>query len=391
MICSLTNIYSRNLEALYNPEKFIAINEGGTSSSKTYSILQLLINRCKKRTLPLLTSVVSESFPHLEAGCIRDFKKIMGNDFDPKLWNGTRHVYTFRHGVELEFFSADTPGKAAGPRRDILYVNEVNNISKVIFDQMYTRTRRFVFVDFNPVSEFWAHSMKALPRVEWIHSTYLDAKHVLPESTVKNIEERRLTDPNWWNIYGLGLVGNIEGLVHPLFQTVDCMPDRNNGVHFYGMDFGFSNDPTALIDCLVINDCLYCDELIYQTGLTNDAISHTMESLGVKKGYDEIFADAAEPKSIEEIRRYDFNIKSAPKGPDSILAGIQKLNQYKQYWTKRSVNAIKEMRNYRYIETSDGKLTNKPVDNWNHTLDARRYGVFAKFGQPVVTPGAFSV
>jgi phage terminase large subunit len=157
------------------------------------------------------------------------------------------------------------------------------------------------------------------------------------------------------------------------------------------MDFGFSNDPTALIDCLVINDCLYCDELIYQTGLTNDAISHTMESLGVKKGYDEIFADAAEPKSIEEIRRYDFNIKSAPKGPDSILAGIQKLNQYKQYWTKRSVNAIKEMRNYRYIETSDGKLTNKPVDNWNHTLDARRYGVFAKFGQPVVTPGAFSV
>jgi phage terminase large subunit len=114
-----------------------------------------------------------------------------------------------------------------------------------------------------------------------------------------------------------------------------------------------------------------------------------MDSLGLKKDYDEIFADAAEPKSIEEIKRFGFNIKAAPKGPDSIIAGIQKLNQYKQRWTKRSINAIKEMRNYRYIENSDGKLTNKPVDNYNHAMDARRYGLFAKFGQPLPDPGVF--
>jgi phage terminase large subunit len=375
-IFSLTNVFFRNQEALFTPGKSIAINEGGTASSKTYSILQLLIEVCENRTNPLVVSVVSESMPHLKAGCIRDFKNIMGESFDERKWNATDNIYQFSQNVLMEFFSADHTGKASGPRRDILYCNEVNHIPKPIVDQLDLRTRRFTFYDFNPTSEFWAHEMKDLPEVAWIHSTYKDALNVLTPDVIKKIEAKKDRDPNGWRVYGLGLIGRLEGLVHPEFTMVDELPDA--GSIFYGMDFGFTNDPTVLIKCVLHDDNLYCDELICETGLTNQQIAHRMESLGVKKGYDEIFADAAEPKSIEEIYQAGFNIKAAPKGADSVLHGIQMINNYKQFWTKRSLNAHKEQRNYSYVIDKFGKPTNKPMDDYNHCMDARRYGVVGK-------------
>jgi phage terminase large subunit len=202
---------------------------------------------------------------------------------------------------------------------------------------------------------------------------------VLPLETVASIESRRERDPNWWRVYGLGEVGKIEGLVHPAFTLVEDMPQ--GGIEFYGLDFGYSNDPTALVRCLVIGDDLYTDQLIFERGLTNDQIAHRMESLGVRKNYDEIFADAAEPKSITEIRQYGYNIKGCPKGPDSLDAGIQRVNQYRQHITKRSLDLIKEQRNYRYIEDSAGRITNKPMDDYNHGMDARRYAIMGKFGK----------
>jgi phage terminase large subunit len=380
MVFGLTKIFDRNQAAIWNPAKRIAINEGGTSSSKTFSILQLLTQVCQSRTKPLLVSVVSESFPHLAAGCIRDWKMIMGEGFDDKKWNATNHVYTFSPGVQMEFFSADQPGKAHGPRRDILFCNEVNNIPKPIYDALSLRTRRFEFLDFNPVGEFWAHELQSRPEVEWIHSTYLDALPFLPARTVEKIEAMRETDPNGWRIYGEGKVGNVTGLVHPLFTTCEVMPSSGE-YDFYGLDFGYTNDPTALTHNIIQGKDLYSDELIYETGMLASDIVKRLSDIGVRKGYDEIFADESRPETIAEIAMAGFNCQRAPKGPESVILGIQKVNEYRQHWTSRSVNGIKEQRNYRYITDKDGKITNKPIDSWGHLQDSRRYGVWGKMAQ----------
>ena len=214
------------------------------------------------------------------------------------------------------------------------------------------------------------------PENDYVHSTYLDAVDVLPAEVVANIESNRDKDPNWWNIYGLGLIGKIEGLVYPVFNQVVELP---TGQEFYGLDFGYSNDPTVLIKCVIRGEELYSQELIFEKGLTNDAIALKMDEVGVKRNYDEIYADSAEPKSIDEIHAYGFNIKPAPKGPGSVEYGHQKVRQYHQFWTKDSINCIKEQRNYRYIPDKDGKLTQKTTHNFSHGMDARRYAIMGKF------------
>ena len=241
---------------------------------------------------------------------------------------------------------------------------------------MDIRTAKFTFVDWNPVGEFWAHEYW-IGQAEnaYIHSTYLNAAKagVLPPEVVANIESNRDKDPNWWNVYGLGLLGKVEGLVYPKFSQVDQMPD--GGREFYGLDFGYTNDPTTLVWCIVKGDELYCRELIYERGLTNDAIAHQMDELGVQRNHDEIYADSAEPKSIDEIAAYGFNIKGAPKGPGSVAYGHQKVRQYKQFWTADSTNCIKEQRNFRYVQDKNGKFTDKTTHVFSHGMDARRYGL----------------
>lgn len=373
MILALTPVFFSNLAALKDPDCRIAVNEGGTSSSKTYSILQLLINLCNQRTKPLLVSVVSESMPHIKRGVERDFFALLGDSFIPACWNASDHIYTFG-AAQIEFFSADIPGKVRGPRRDILYLNEANNIQKSAYDELSIRTRRFEFIDHNPVAEYWAHELQKEPYVKWIHSTYKDALNVLPKEVIAKIEAKRLSDPNWWNVYGLGKVGNVEGLVHPRFTQCDSLP-QGVSEPFYGLDFGYTNDPTVLTKHIIYRGTLYSDELIYESGLTNQNIAKKMQDVGVRKNYDEIFADAAEPKSIAEIQEFGFNVQAAPKGEDSIRNGIQAVNQYEQVWTKRSLNAIKEQRNYQYIKDSNGKFTNKPIGIYDHAMAARRYAV----------------
>lgn len=382
-----TEIYDKNLWA-YNQGYKIIVNQGGTSSSKTYSLIQLFIFLAVAS--PGISSIVSESLPHLKRGAIRDFVNIMGDDYNDNLFNKTDHIYSFGSS-KLEFFSADDSKRLRGGRRKRLFLNEVNNITELSFNELDVRTEECTFVDFNPVSDFWVHQLLAKYGITdftkdcfpaqkdicFIHSTYLHAKHLLPKSTVEKIESRRERDPNWWNVYGLGLVGNIEGLIHPVFTTTKDMPQPGVGIEFYGLDFGFT-DETALIKCVVVNDQLFCDQLIYETGLTNPQIARRMESLGVRKNHDEIFADSAEPKSIKEIASYGFNIKPVEKGPDSVRAGILKVNEYKQIWTERSVDAIKEQRNYRYIQKDDGTFSEKPIEDFDHAMSARRYAVISK-------------
>jgi phage terminase large subunit len=366
-----TTIYEQNLEAYLDGKRHIW-NEGGTSSSKTWSILQILILIAKHAKSPMLISIVSESIPHIKRGAIRDFVNIMGDDFDVGRFNKSDYIYDFGK-AKVEFFSADMPDKLRGARRDILFINEANNVPYNAFRELDIRTRKACFCDWNPVSEFWFHegNLANKPDSAYIHSTYLDAIDVIPPEVVANIEANK-DDVNWFNIYGLGMLGKIEGLVYPSFLQIDELPPGN---FFYGLDFGYSNDPTALVKCVIIGDSLYCQELIYQTGLTNQDVAGRMEALGIKPHYDEIFADSAEPKSIEEIYRYGYNIKGCPKGADSVEYGHQRIRQFKQFWTKSSLNGIKEQRNFKYIEDKNGRLTDKTTHLFSHLLDARRYAV----------------
>lgn len=374
MTWKTTVVFEKNIQAYLDGKRHI-FNEGGTSSSKTYSIIQLLIIITANSKSPYLTSIVAESMPHIKRGALRDFEAIMGEKFNPALFNKSDYIYRFANGSMLEFFSADNPAKLRGARRDILFVNELNNIAYDAYREMDVRTKRLTFADWNPVSEFFVHQNRLYddPDSILIHSTYLDAQNILSQDVITNILAMGERDPNWANVYIHGLLGKVEGLVYPYFSQVDVLPE--NGRIYYGLDFGFTNDPTALVKCCVVGNDLYCDELIYETGLTNDQIATRMEQLGLRKHYDEIWADSAEPKSIEEIYRRGYNIKGVTKSADSVSFGHQKVLQFKQFWTKRSLNGIKEQRNFRYVQDKDGKFTEKTIHTWSHLMDARRYGV----------------
>lgn len=376
MVLNATNIFKRNLEAYYDKSKRRAFNEGGTASSKTYSILQSLFLLALHTKESLLISIVSESVPHLKRGCIRDFQKILGDAYDPNRYNESDRIYEVKSGVLFEFFPADDDTKLRGGRRDILFMNECNNINKRSFDELDIRTERFTFTDNNPVSPFWMHELKDDKENEYIHSTYLDAKHLLPASVVENIESRRGKDPNWWHVYGEGLVGKVEGLVHPKFSIVKEMPKDMKGIHGYGIDFGYSVHPTTIVENLIVGENLYSRVLVYKPEMTNRDILRVLEKQGVRKRYDQIWADCNEPKSIDEIYQEGYDIKKTSKGQDSVEAGIQKVNQFNQFWTEDSLDGIREQRNYRYVEDKNGLITGKPVKYGDHAMDARRYFVW---------------
>ena len=347
--------------------------EGGTSSSKTWTALQFIQIVSEEARELLLTSVVSESLPHLKRGCIRDYFNILGESQDNNpYWSKTEFTYhrPVWKGI-TEFFGADDAGKVRGPRRDILFINEGNNIPWETARGLDIRTSRFTIVDWNPVSEFWAHEFwMDNPDTAYSHSTYLDAKPVLPAQVIIDIESYRDKDPNWWNIYGLGLIGKIEGLVYPSFQQVDSLPQ---GPVFYGLDYGFSSDPTVLVKNVLIGDKLYSQQMFYDySALTNGQIAQKLSLLGVKN--EPIYPDPDEPKSAEEIRQKGFNIQEAVKGKGSVEFGIQKVNNYYQHWTKDSLDCIKEQRNFRYIrDKQTGELTDRTTHQWSHGMAARRY------------------
>jgi phage terminase large subunit len=402
-VFQVTEVFRKNADA-YMAGKRRIMNEGGSASSKTWSALQLLIilaqnqNEIKR---PLIISIVSESLPHLKLGAMRDFFNILGETQDGNLkWGKSSFVYQMNEWATIEFFGADDQGKAHGPRRQILYINEANNVPWETAKALDMRTERCTIADWNPVSEFWAHSYEDSdgrkikgwaahhkndkgdevaddPTTEFIKSTYKDALQVIPKSVIDNLESYRDKDPNTWSIYGLGILGKIEGLVYPLFQIIDT--DKfPQGRCFYGLDFGFSGDPAGVVKNIIVGDNLYSHELIYKRGLTNDDLARELDLL--KVGHSEtIFADSAEPKSIEEVRRKGFNVKPTEKGKGSVEYGVQKVNQYYQYWTKDSVNGIKEQRNFRYIkDPQTGSLTDKTTHQWSHLLDARRYACAGK-------------
>lgn len=349
--------------------------QGGTSAGKTYGILPVEIDYCIKNPMTE-TSVVSESVPHLRRGVLKDFKKIMRetNRWNPLHWHETNKKYTFYNGSYIEFFGADDDSKLRGARRDRLYMNEANNMTFHVYTELSSRTKGDVILDWNPTSKFWYHDeLKDDDDVDFIILTYKDNEGC-PESAkafILKAKEKAKTSTfwkNWYQVYGLGLIGSLEGVVFNDWKTIDSVPNEARLLG-YGMDFGYTNDPTTMIACYKYNNNYIYDECIYQKGLVNSDIANLIKEH--KNAY--IYADSAEPKSIAEIKRYGIHIKGATKGQGSILFGISLLQENEFIVTKRSINLIKELRNYRWATDKEGNSTNKPIDTWNHCIDAMRY------------------
>jgi len=354
-------------------KKRVRICQGGTSASKTISILLYLIAYAQTDKKKTLTSVVSESIPHLKRGAIRDFKNIMKehNYWKDSNWSASDSIYTFETGSQIEFFSTDNGDKLRGARRDRLFMNEANNNTFEAFEQLEVRTKDFIILDYNPTNEFWALTELKDRRddVDFLILTYKDNEG-LPEEIVKSIEQRK-SRKSWWQVYGLGLLGEVEGRIYTGWQIIESIPHEAR-LERRGLDFGYTNDPTAIVDIYYFNGGYILDEICYTKGMSNKQIVDTI--LAQPKQV-MVIADSAEPKSIDEIKSYGINIQPAIKGQGSLNQGIQYVQDQTISMTKRSLNLIKEYRNYLWATDRDGKLLNEPEGGFDHILDATRYGL----------------
>lgn len=364
-------------------------NRGGTRSGKTYSTLQFLhILIPKADKAGDITSVVSETLPHLKRGAIRDFESIIGHSLkDDSHWNATDFVYTYDNGAKLEFFSAESSAKVLGPARKRLFVNEANHIDYETFRQLAVRTTGIIFIDYNPAATFWAmEKVEVKDNCITIVTTYKDNEFLSPEQ-VAEIEDNK-DDERWWKVYGEGKVGTLEGVIYD-FAQIDALPtgdEASSLVECYGLDFGFTNDPTAIVRILADTrrKHLYVQEVCYKRRMTNPMIAEHLKSVGLNNRV-EVFADCAEPKSIAEITQAGLNIKAcdkdAPVKSDKLKFQLNWMQGWRLFVTKDSLNLIEELRNYTWAKDKDGNPLNIPIDKFNHLLDALRYGVWSKFGQ----------
>ena len=354
-------------------KKRVRIIQGGTSAAKTYGILAVLIARASSIQGAEI-SVVAESIPHLRRGALKDFIKIMKwmGKWHEAQFNKSLLTYQFLNGSSFEFFSADDSSKLRGARRDVLYINECNNITFESYNELAIRTKKAVYLDFNPANEFWVHKeLKDEPDSDFLILTYKD-NEALDNSIVQQIEKNRLKAEtsaywaNWWRVYGLGEIGMLEGVIFSNWKTINNLP-KDAKLIGIGLDFGYTNDPTAIIEIYNYNGQRILNELKYQTGMLNSDIAKELPK------HVPVYADSSEPKSIEEIKRYGITIKGVTKGKDSINYGIDVMQRNEYLVTSNSVNLIKELRAYCWDTDKAGTRLNKPIDTNNHAIDALRY------------------
>jgi phage terminase large subunit len=368
-------------------KKRVKIIQGGTSAGKTFGIIPVLIDRAAK-TSNLEISIVAESIPHLRRGALKDFLKIMKwtNRYIDASFNKSLLRYEFGNGSYMEFFSADDSSKLRGARRDILYINECNNIEFESYNELSIRTKKEVYLDFNPANEFWVHTeLKDELDTDFIILTYKD-NEALDEAIVSQIEKNRLKATtssywaNWWRVYGLGEIGMLEGVIFSNWKLIDTIPIEAKLLG-YGLDFGYTNDPTTIIEVYNYNGKRILNEICYQTGMVNSDVAKKLESNVIA------YADSSEPKSIEEIKRQGKTIKGVTKGQDSINFGIQIMQGQEYLVTSSSINLIKELRAYCWDSDKTGKRLNKPAGGNDHAIDAVRYhemetlGINSMYGQ----------
>lgn len=351
----------------------IQVHQGGTRSGKTFSILKVLIAWCLRyRNAGWTITIVRQTMPALRATAMRDFFAILEAD---DLYSETHHNKSSAQynlaGNLVEFVSLDSPMKVRGRKRNVCFINEANELTYEAYTQLILRTTDLMILDYNPSDLFsWIYD-KVIPRddAEFYQSTYLDNPHLDP-MTIAEIERLKETDENYWRIYGLGERGLNTAAIFPSFGRCDQVPAGAQLIA-WGLDWGFTNDPSALVAVHRKEHELYLEELLYERGLTNTDLAARLQTLLPHRG--EVVADSAEPKSIEELHRRGLNIKPARKGPDSIRLGIDIMKRHRLNVVGNSPNLTAELQNYRWRTDRDGRQINQPEPGNDHAVDAIRY------------------
>lgn len=367
-----TRVFSETIAAYNDPRYRVIVNCGGTRSGKTYSVLQLLAHICNGSPEPLICSVVTQTFPQLRTGAMRDFTKILESEGIAYIENKSDHSFKIESSL-VEFFSADQYEKVLGAQRDILFVNECNRLGYEVVRQLMVRTARKIFLDYNPVSAFWVNE-HILPRPDHrlIHSTYADNKDNLTAAQIAEIESHK-KDENWWRVYGEGKEGHLEGLVYPDWDIVEAMPPECKTR--YGLDFGY-NDPMALVKVGILGEDLFIQCLIYKRGLIIDDLEPLMEATGLHRRQERIVYDVAGKEQGKTLERRGWNVVECDKGRGSIIAGITKVKRYRLHLVRQGCEPLQdEFLNYTWEKDRNDKSLDVPIDAFNHALDAMRYAL----------------
>lgn len=371
---AIEELFNANTDTSYRT----FVNQGGTSSGKTYTLMQVLIFHALNNNGCVIT-VAGQDLPNLKVGAMRDAKTIVnGSDWLRNFFKFNESG-SFFQGVNnsiIEFKSYQNEQDAKNGKRDFLFINEANGVSYSIYWQLSIRTRQKVYLDYNPSERFWVHNdVIGRKGVKLIISDHRGNPFLTAEehARIEAIEDEEL-----FKVYARGLTGKLSGVIFPNFSIVDELPSREEWkLYGYGLDFGFTNDPTALVQCVIAHGELWVDLLVYETELTNPMIADKAKANGITRKT-QIVADSAEPKSIAELNNLGLWVVPTSKGKDSIAVGIDVLHRYKINVTRRSTPLIEEMQAYKWETDRDGNKTNKPIDKFNHAIDAIRYFAMMK-------------
>lgn len=366
-----TKVYADIQEAINSGYTTVSL-QGSSRSSKTFNsliwlIMYSLIHPCTR------LSIVRATRPAIKGSVFIDFKEILMRMliYDEKSLNKSEFTYQFANGSWVEFFSTDSEQKLRGRKRNVLFVNEANELSYLEWQQLKMRTTRFTILDYNPSfsDEHWICDVNKEKRTKHIITTYKD-NPFLEQTIIDEIESLRFKNKSLWQVYGLGQQAVIEGLIFSNIDVCDIIPE-NADKRFIGMDFGFTNDPTAIIEAAFVGYDVYVDEAAYSTGMLTSDIVKILKRERFNRI--KVISESADPRLVEEIYRAGVNIHSVRKYAGSVEAGINKMLEYRFHITKRSVNVLKEFKNYTYSQDKEGKWLNEPIDAYNHAIDAIRY------------------
>ena len=365
---------SKTFLDLLNKDR-IAILQGGTRSGKSYSAIQYLITKAIEEP-GVMISVVRKSFPSLRISALRDFKNILKewDIWNEDSWYASENSYTFDNGSSIEFLSVQDSERRKGTKRNYLFIDEANELNYEDYFQLSIRTTDKIILAYNPSfpTNHWIfQQVLTHPEATRYITTYRD-NPFLDDTLVAEIERLEETSPSYWKVYGLGIEGVVEGLIFDNVEVVDIIPEEAELLG-YGIDFGYSNDPTALVALWKTAEGILFDEICYMKGLLSNQIANFIRAAYNQFGKKEVIADSSDPRLIEEIFRNGINIKPAVKGPDSILAGIDLMKQHKIFLTKKSENLVNEYYSYTYKKNKNEEWLNEPIDTNNHAIDACRY------------------
>lgn len=378
-IIPFTVIFERIMEA-YENGYVIASEQGSSRSSKTYNTVIWLVYYCLMNPNTTV-SVCRATLPAIKGSVLRDFIEIVQNVgvYQQKNFNKSELIYYFENGSFVEFFSCDNEQKLRGRKRDILYVNEANELKYIEWQQLQLRTTKFSIIDYNPSfsDDHWICEVNKDPRTCHFITTYKD-NPFLEQKVIDEIESLQYKNKSLWQVYGLGLQAQVEGLVFENVEIVSKIPEWCKKKRYLGMDFGYSFDPTAIVEVCITDDTIFIDEICYKTRMLIGDIVGELKNAINERGDTKIISESADPRMIDEIQYSGFNIAPVRKYSGSVKDGIKKMLEYKIRITESSSNVIKEFKNYTYQQNKDGVWLNEPIDAMNHAIDAVRYVILEK-------------